>query len=513
MFPMEPAADRVSQLQMFVARHTSLLETIAGAWLQAGAGRFVWRGADGQVIYALGEPTSGGISLPLLDGALSVEGGAASQQPLLAAQVVLLQEAIEREAGADLLVDELMRTTDQLVALYEVSAAARTGRNLDDVTRTCLEQAVRLTGAERALLIQRERMQDGYSLRTFAFPERNPAGVDFPEALLSRLVDNRDAVVANTPEECAALCGCPPEVVTRAACAPFLVNGKVEAVLCVLDKPIDFISGDLKLIIALADAVAGFLERERSHQRELAQARVQRELEIAAEIQSRLLPGEVPTLPGVQVAALSQPAHEVGGDFFDVQVLAGGALALALGDITSKGVPAALFMAMARVLLRAGLHSLQSPGEATRQLNAQLGNDLSNADMLLTLFAATFEPVTGKLRVMNCGHGPVLVCRQGGVTLWEADGPPIGLLPELLSVEHEQRLERGDVLVVLSDGFSEARDVAGNRIGVAPLIAVVRDAAAGAAVTIAEALRRRVETFGQGSPPDDDQTLIVMKVE
>jgi serine phosphatase RsbU (regulator of sigma subunit) len=510
---MEPVADRILQVQMFAARQTSLLDTIAGAWRQAGASRFVWRGADGQVIYALGEPGRDGISLPLLDGVLTIEGGVAAQQPLLAAQSILLQEAIEREAEADLLVDELMRTTDQLVALYEVSAAARAGRNLDDVLRTCLEQAVRLTGAERALLIQRERIRDGYSLRTFAFPERNPAGVDFPEALLSRLVDNRDAVVANTPEECAALCGCPPEVVARAACAPFLGNGKIEAVLCVLDKPIDFITGDLKLIVALADAVAGFLQRELGHQRELAQARVQRELEIAAEIQSRLLPREVPAIPGVQVAALSRPAREVGGDFFDVKVLAGGALALALGDITGKGVPAALFMAMARVLLRAGLHSLQSPGAATRQLNAQLGSDLSNADMLLTLFAATFESTSGRLRAMNCGHGPVLLRRQGVVETWEADGPPIGLLPELLSVEREQLLERGDVLVVLSDGFSEARDAAGNRIGVAPLLEAVRDAAARDAAAIAAALRQRVEAFAQGSPPDDDQTLIVMKVE
>jgi sigma-B regulation protein RsbU (phosphoserine phosphatase) len=269
------------------------------------------------------------------------------------------------------------------------------------------------------------------------------------------------------------------------------------------------------LIAALADTAAGFLERERSYERELAQARVHRELEIAAEIQGRLLTSDVPSLPGVQVAASWRPSREVGGDFFDVQILPDGdRLALALGDVTGKGVPAALLMAMAHGLLRMGFVSTGSPAEAVRLMNSGLADDLSRAGRLLTLFAATFDPASSRLRAVNCGHSPILIYRRGQVELWEADGPPMGILPDVLSVEREQTLESGDALIALSDGFSDVRNADGKRMGVEPLIDAIRRAAGGnGAPSIARALWDLVDEFGNGRTREDDQTMIVVKVE
>ncbi|HLF27251.1 MAG TPA: PP2C family protein-serine/threonine phosphatase [Anaerolineae bacterium] len=510
---MELGTHSYDKLSTFVAQQSSLLDALASVWTQLGCGEFSWRDETGRVLYGAGLPARDGLRAPLLGGALSVASDTQALHSLLTAQADLLAEVFRREGEMDLLTDELMRTTDQLVALYEVSAAARDLRDVEDVMRACLEQAARLTGAKWSMLLLHEPGREAAGLRLFGFPSQTVVESDIAERVLAPLAAQRDPLIANSREECISLLGPLPESVVRVACAPFSIGDRPAGALCAVNKPADFISGDLKLLAALADAAAGFLERERSHQRELDQARVQRELEIAAEIQSHLLPREVPTVPGAQVAARSQPASEVGGDFFDVQVLPGGMLALALGDTAGKGVPAALFAAMAHGILRAGLHSMRSPGEAVRQLNARLAADLSNADMLLTLFVAIYDPGAHKLSLVNCGQAPVLCYRRGAVELWEADGPPVGVLLSLLSVEHEHTLESGDVLVVLSDGFSEARNAAGERLGITPLIEVIEQLAGREAPTIVEALQQMVNDFGRGGPQRDDQTLIVMKVE
>jgi sigma-B regulation protein RsbU (phosphoserine phosphatase) len=170
-------------------------------------------------------------------------------------------------------------------------------------------------------------------------------------------------------------------------------------------------------------------------------------------------------------------------------------------------------MTMARILLRVGLQATHSPAEAVKQVNAGLTDDLSNAGMLLTLFAATFDPVSRQLSAMNCGHGPVLVHRHGATEVWEADGPPVGMLPQLMSVERTLTLDRHDILVVMSDGFSEARDAQGKRVGIAPLVETLQRAAAGDAAVIAAAFQDVVAVGEGGAAAEDDQTLIVLKVE
>jgi phosphoserine phosphatase RsbU/P len=510
---VDSATHSRSALEAFSARHTSLLDALASVWTVENASRFTWLDPVGHTLYSSGSPGDGVIQAWLAHGTLNVEGCDVSRQPVLIAQARLLQEAIDRDLTVDLLTDELMRTTDQLVALYEVSAAARAGHDLDVMMQTCVEQAARLTGAEHAMLTIRESARAEDPLRVFTYPLSDLAGMPDPHALLSALTRNPAPAILNSPEECSAVCDQAVDAVRRVALAPIPIAGKIDAGLCVANKPSDFISGDLKLITALADAAAGFLERDRNYRRELAQARLRRELEIAADIQSRLLPRTLPTLPGVQLAAVSQPASEVGGDFFDVQVLPGDVLALAVGDVTGRGVPAALFMAMALALLRVGLRSTRSPGEAVRHLNAGLSDDLANTGMFVTLFVATFDPASGELRAVNCGHSPVLVCRRGEVEIWEADGPPVGVLPGVLSAELWRKLQPGDVLAVLSDGFSDARGADGRRIGIAPLVEAVRRSADQDAAMIVTALQACVETAGRGPAPEDDQTLVVMKVE
>ena len=190
-----------------------------------------------------------------------------------------------------------------------------------------------------------------------------------------------------------------------------------------------------------------------------------------------------------------------------------GVVGLVVGDVSGKGMPAALFMAMARALLRVGLKSTRSPSEALKLLNAGLADDLSNADLFLTLFVATFDPAARELRAVNCGQSPVLLFQGGQVSEWEADSPPIGVASELSSAERSLSLQSGDVLIVMSDGFSEARDAGGGRIGIGPLKETVLRAAGRSAPDIAAALLQRAEASERDSNLSDDQTLIVLKVE
>ena len=511
-------ADRSSRLAVFAARHASLLDGIAAGWRRAGAGAVVVRDGAGRAVYASGAATGRALQAPLLDGALCVDSIASSLAPVLAAQAGLLEEFIRSEAESERVVDELVRTTDHLVALYEVLASARAGRGLADVIQACIAQASLLTGAERGLLVVRERdaRRDENSVRVFAFPVSLAIEAPRIADLLSAAQAHAEPAIANDAQQSMALSGGALGDARRLILAPMDIGGGVNAALCVVNKAAEFTNGDMQLVAALADMAASFLERERSFARELAQARVRRELEIAAELQSRLLPRKVPSLPGVQVAASWQPSREVSGDFLDVQMLSmpgGEGLAMALGDVTGKGVPAALLMAMALSLLRLGFASTGSPAGVARLVNSGLADDLSKADRLLTLFAATFDPASRALRAVNCGHSPVMVYHAGEVELWEADGPPLGVLPEMQSAERERKLEGGDALIVLSDGFSEARNLAGARLGLKPLLDAIRRSGGDSAQAIADALRRRVDDFEQGSAHSDDQTLVIVKVE
>ncbi len=199
-------------------------------------------------------------------------------------------------------------------------------------------------------------------------------------------------------------------------------------------------------------------EQVREHER------IEQELRTAQAIQHAFLPKDVPALPGWQLMPYYQPAREVGGDFYDIFVFADGRLGLVIGDVSGKGVPAALVMATVHTMLRTAVQGMLAPGEVLARVNDLLATEIP-AGMFVTCFYALLDPRSGRLRYANAGHEPPYRQHGGSVTELWATGMPLGLMPGSCYEEQEATLAPGESLLFYSDGLVEAHSLSREMFG------------------------------------------------
>lgn len=246
-------------------------------------------------------------------------------------------------------------------------------------------------------------------------------------------------------------------------CAPLKAEDRVFGVFILFGHTSrSFTAGDLKLLNAIAMQTAPAIEIAHLHQIELEKAWLERDLQMAQRVQTGLLPSQMPMLSGWQLAAFWQPAHVVSGDLYDFIHFPDGKLGLVVADVTDKGMPAALLMANARSVLRgvaasAGRSGWDSPGRLLAQVNDVLSEEMP-MDMFVTCLLAVLDPITGHVRYANAGHNPPYLCNAQGAMELRATGIPLGLFSDLEYEEKETYLQRGDSLLMYSDGLVEAHD-------------------------------------------------------
>jgi serine phosphatase RsbU (regulator of sigma subunit) len=260
----------------------------------------------------------------------------------------------------------------------------------------------------------------------------------------------------------------------------------------------------------MADSLKGYTqELARSSAEKEA---LRREMDIASEIQRSLLPEACPSIPGVDVAAESVPALDVGGDFFDFIPLPNGRWGVVIADASGKGVPAALFMALSRSLIRAHSSSKLSAVEALRLANDYMLQDMRSG-MFVTCFYGIIDPTNSIFHYVNAGHNPPMVNKvDGRVVLLPASGTPLGILDDPGIQEESHRLEPGDVLFMYTDGITEAVDNVGEQFGVARLQEVVKNCTPFTAQGILDRALTAVRTFAGDLPQFDDMTVVAVKI-
>lgn len=275
----------------------------------------------------------------------------------------------------------------------------------------------------------------------------------------------------------------------------------------------DYSSDDRKLIDSLASQAApalrvGQLVREQEAEAATRQ-RFEQELEVARLIQQNFLPKELPDLPGWRVAAYYRPAREVGGDFYDVIPLPDGRVGFVVGDVTDKGVPAALVMSATRSVLRASAQRLVEPGIVLERVNEHLCPDMPEK-MFVTCLYGVLDPATGLLRFANAGHDVPYVKTAHGVEELRARGMPLGLMPGMAYEEKEAVLEPGDSVLLHSDGIVEAHDPERGMFGFPRLKQTVGDAPGGQ--PLIDRVLRDLDGFtGPGAEQEDDITMVTLE--
>lgn len=241
--------------------------------------------------------------------------------------------------------------------------------------------------------------------------------------------------------------------------------------------------------------------------------RMLKELEIAKGIQQSFLPDAAPELPGFDLAGYNLPALEVGGDFYDFIPLDTDHYGLVIADVSGKGVPAALFMALSRTLIRASATSVDDPVRSIREANRHIFAD-SKTSMFVTLFYAVLDCREKSLMFVNAGHNPPLYlgAGTGSVRLLNAEGIALGVLDEIELKSVSIPLHSGDVVVLYTDGVTEAMNEKDEEYGIERLMKCVEDTKSLSSQAIIDAIVREVTAFAGTHPQHDDITVMVLKV-
>jgi serine phosphatase RsbU (regulator of sigma subunit) len=285
--------------------------------------------------------------------------------------------------------------------------------------------------------------------------------------------------------------------------------------LIYVDSPFilrEFTKDDLSLLTVMANVAAIRIENARLAEIEQTERIMQRDLSQAAEIQGGMLPQQAPDVPGADLAGFNAACRTVGGDYYDFFPYPDGRVALALGDVSGKGMPASLMM----MALHARVQVLaEDPGNLaafmTRLNKATCANCPSNR--FITFFFCVLDTVTGELTFANAGHNPpILVRASGEAEMLEGGGPVLGILPTAPYSEQRTQLNRGDMLVLYSDGVTEATNTEQVEYAEERFIAVLQQHRTEPASAIVEAVTKSLAEFAAGAPQADDITLVVAKV-
>lgn len=276
------------------------------------------------------------------------------------------------------------------------------------------------------------------------------------------------------------------------------------------DQP--YSTDDRRLLGSLASQVAPAMKVAQLVREQQAEAkereRIQQELEVAALIQQTLLPKELPSIPGWKVDAFYRPARAVGGDFYDFIDLGRGRLGVVIGDVTDKGVPAALVMATCRSMLRSAAPHFLSPSAVLAEVNEAIAKEIPPA-MFVTCLYAIIDTAAGEVVFANAGHNLPYVRTSDGVIELRATGMPLGLMPDMSYDDKVYRMQPGDVMVLTSDGITEAHNTEGEMYGFGRLMGrVAKKAKKGDMV--AAVVGDLEDWTGADAEQEDDITLVVV---
>jgi sigma-B regulation protein RsbU (phosphoserine phosphatase) len=445
----------------------------------------------------------------------------------LGAELRAQLDFLARFAAVVLALAERRGAMEELSSIIEATKRLNSTLDLGELIHIILQIATRQTGAARGtvFLVDREREEIwslvglGLEQQVIRLPvTRGIAGWVAREGTAVRLENAYDDVRFE------------PDIDKRLGfttrqllCLPIRNEaGAVIGVLQLLNKGEPFTDEDEAFIDALSAHVALALEKAQLHRERLQKEKLERDLELAREIQAGFLPERPPEFPGVEIAVSHRASQMVGGDYYDflpVQSEGRDALLVVVADVEGKGAASALVMANVQAILHAladRVEPLEKLPETINQkiLAASSGSRAAGrATKYLSMFLMVVESQGKRVRYVNAGHVPPVVIRADGRQEWlEEGGMIVGLLPGSLYESGVVELQRGDLLVACTDGITEAMDAEGNEYGRPRLAATVNAQRQLSAEQVLRNVLSEVEQHARGGMYEDDRILLVMKV-
>jgi serine phosphatase RsbU (regulator of sigma subunit) len=406
-----------------------------------------------------------------------------------------------------------------LVTLYEISGVMNSSLEFDDALSNVINAIMQVTKAQRGFLMIADN--DTNQLEVLVSHGIDGETIEqegYSTTIVNQVVTTREPLLTNNaqfdtrfaPGQSIIMRG-----LRAILCAPMMVQNRLVGVVYVdtAMRSGNFTEADRDLLNAVAGQAGRAIENARLYRVAVIKGRLERELQMASEIQRGLLPHRLPDVPGYEVAPHWQAAREVAGDFYDAFKLDDNTFGTVIADVSDKGAPAALFMAVARTLIRSHANAGLGASETIGRTNNQILDDAESGGMFVTVYHSLFN-VAGQSIHVNAGHNPPVVYRRATheAIFMPTGGRAVGWFPDIPLEEIQLQLQPGDVIVYYTDGLTEAENPQGDFYGEDRLAAAILEIAADhSAKEILQHIIASVDAFCDGALPFDDLTMMIVR--
>lgn len=401
------------------------------------------------------------------------------------------------------------KATAPIQALMKAQEAFAEATSLNDLFPLVLDKVIQAVNAQRGVLLF---LEDG----ELVAKAHKGEGFRISSAVRDRVMNEKSSILVRDAQLDDAFKGrmsIVEQKVHTMMAVPLQTRDRIVGLIYV-DSPYilrEFTKDDLSLLTIMASQAALRIVSALLSEAEETERIMKRDLGQAAEIQTRMLPDQAPRIEGADVAGFNAACKTVGGDYYDFFKYADGKVGLALGDVSGKGMPASLMMMALHARVQVLAEDPKDLGAFMMRLNkATCAKCPSNR--FITFFFCVLDASTGELRFANAGHNPPIVMRASGEPeMLDGGGPVLGILSIAPYGEERAQLERGDMLVLFSDGVTEATNQEFEEFGEERLVEVLRRHRDAPAAAIVDAVTNALAEFAAGAPQADDITLVVAK--
>jgi phosphoserine phosphatase RsbU/P len=416
---------------------------------------------------------------------------------------------------------ELAERYEEINLLYTTSEILGRTVSLEEAARRILSEICETVGARRAAILVHDRVTDTLQVVTalgFAAEDAMPIATSDTAAVSARVFREQRAMLVEEGElPCAAerpyrrgTLLSVPILWTNPGSPQGVPLGVVN--LSERGSGLPFSAGDEKLVFSIATQIGTAIQNTRLVRASVAQQRLQQEMQLAHDLQMKLLPAVESVAPEATVAAHVAPADSVGGDFYHLFRLGRGSTGILIGDVSSHGYRAALIMALA--MSAAAIHAqvTSKPADFLDRMRQSLMDELSSTEMFISMFYAVIDPAARSIRYANCGHPHAFLLRSNGAAeRLAALDPPLGMHLGRASEAERAWEPARDLLVLFTDGLSDARDRFDRRFGEQRLLDLVRESLEDRPVNVVERIFSAVQAHATGTTRRDDLTLVVAR--
>ncbi|MEJ7862437.1 MAG: SpoIIE family protein phosphatase [Pyrinomonadaceae bacterium] len=429
--------------------------------------------------------------------------------------------ALARNANptAEILESQFSTRTELLGLISKVGVALLSSSGLDETLDQVATLVFETVPAERCVIMLRDETEEGgmkISVARLRGREEKIEEVRISRTVMDEVMENGKSVLTSDAQhdpryasQTMSLLG-----IRSVLAVPLSVSATEVFGIIYADSPTHettFSEEHLNILTTLASVASIRVENARLLEERFERERMERELELATEIQQSFQPSAPPFLEGYELQGISFSCYEIGGDYYDFITQHDGKMLIALGDVSGKGTAAALLMSSLHASIHAQVAAKASLPEMIVAVNQYLA-DNTPTNRFVTLFAAELDQQTGTLRYINAGHNPPLIGHSDNtVEQLDLGGFPLGILPNAEYEVGETRLKTGDSLVVYSDGVTEANNLREEEFGIERLTEVVGKNVKSSASGMRDKVESALSAFTQTAPANDDITLVIVK--